>query len=154
MVKAYRILGSSLAAIVVVFLLMTAGLGIYGLFDEPEEDGLVVHPVSLLDDFRRQELARELGEDRPPPMPVAADRLELPGIETDIARHGFVELEIFVGVDGSVSNVRVIDSFPQGLYEEQAIREVRRRRFEPPPPGTDTVSRVEVVEFSVPDDGS
>ncbi|MCZ6762553.1 MAG: TonB family protein, partial [Gammaproteobacteria bacterium] len=154
LVKAYRILGSSLAAIVVVFLLMTIGLRIYGLFDEPEEDGLVVHPVSLLDDFQRQALAGELGEDRPPPMPVAADRLDLPGIDTDIGRHGFVELEVLVGVDGSVGTVRVIDSYPQGVYEEQAIREVRQRRLEPPPPGTDTVTRVEIVEFSVPDDGS
>lgn len=143
-----------MAATVVVFLLMTTGLWIYGLFDEPEEDGLVVHPVSLLDDFRRQELARQLGEDRPPPMPVAADRLELPGMETDIAGRGFVELEVLVSGDGSVTNVRVIDSFPQGIYEEQAIEEVRQRRFEPPPPGADTVTRVEVVEFSVVDDGS
>ena len=150
----YRIMGSSVAATVVVFLLMTTGLWIYGLFDEPEEDGLVVHPVSLLDDFRRQELAKQLGEDRPPPMPAAVDRLELPGMDTDIAGRGFVELEVLVSGDGSVTDVRVIDSFPPGISEEQAIEEVRQRRFEPPPPGTDTVTRVEVVEFSVADDGS
>lgn len=149
MVKQFRILGSFLAAIVVVLVLMTVGLRIYGLFDEPEEDGLVVHPVELLDEFRRAELAAELGEDRPPPDPEVVQRLELPGLGSSSQRRGFVELEVVVGEDGSVDRVKVLNAFPGGVYEQQAIEEVSRRRFEPAAPGSAAETRIEIVEFSV-----
>ncbi len=152
MLKKFRILGSFLAAIVVVLVLMTGGLKIYGLFDGPEEDGLVVHPVELLDAFRRSELAAELGEDRPPPDPAAVQRLELPGLSASRQRRGFVELEVVVGEDGSVDRVKVLNAFPGGVYEQQAIEEVSRRQFEPAAPGSAAETRIEVVEFNVGED--
>ncbi len=147
-----RILGSFLAAIVVVLLLMTAGLKIYGLFDEPEDDGLVVHPVELLDEFRRAELAAELGEDRPPADPEKVQRLELPGLTANSQRRGFVELEVLVGDDGRVGQVKVLNAFPAGVYEQQAIEEVSKRQFEPAAPGSASETRIEIVEFSVEED--
>ncbi|MCZ6912319.1 MAG: TonB family protein [Proteobacteria bacterium] len=152
MVKRYRILGSFLAAIVVVSFLMTAALRIYGLFDEPEEDGLVAHPVELLDEFQRAELAAELGEDRPPPDPEEVQRLELPGLTTRSQLRGFVELEVMVGDDGSVDQVKVLNAFPRGVYEQQAIEEVSKRQFEPAVPGSAAETRIEIVEFSVAED--
>ena len=152
MVKKFRILGSFLAAIVVVLLLMTAGLKIYGLFDEPEEDGLVVHSVELLDEFRRAELAAELGEDRPPQDPEEVQRLELPGLTAKSQRRGFVELEVLVRDDGSVDQVKVLNAFPEGVYEQQAIEEVSRRQFEPATPGSASETHIEVVEFIVEED--
>jgi len=149
LVKQFRILGSFLAAIVVVLVLMTVGLRIYGLFDEPEEDGLVVHPVELLDEFRRSELAAELGEDRPPPDPGEVRRLALPGLNTSSQRKGFVELEVLVDEDGSVDRVKILNAFPSGVYEQQAIEEVSKRQFEPAAPGSTAETRIEVVEFSV-----
>ena len=152
MVTAFRILGSFLAAIVVVLLLLITGLEIYGQFHEPDAAGLQAHPVELLDEFRRADLAAELGENRPPPDPVAVPRLELPGPTTSNASRSFVELEVWVGVDGSVDRIKVLNAFPEGVYERQAIEEVRQRRFEPAVPGPASERRIEVVEFSTAGD--
>jgi protein TonB len=45
---------------------------------------------------------------------------------------GSVELAFTIGVDGSVSDVRVLDSEPEGIFDREAIAAMERWRFEPP----------------------
>jgi protein TonB len=45
---------------------------------------------------------------------------------------GSVTLDFQIDADGSVSDVRVVEAQPNGVFEREAIQVVRRTRFEPP----------------------
>lgn len=49
---------------------------------------------------------------------------------------GTVTLDFQINADGSVSDVRVIQASPQGVFEREAMSVVRRTRFEAPPAPT------------------
>lgn len=49
---------------------------------------------------------------------------------------GSVTLDFQINADGSVSDVRVIQANPQGVFEREAMSVVRRTRFEEPPAPT------------------
>ena len=73
-----RIIGSLILACVVVFAMLATGLGVYGAFDD--EEGRIVHPVSLLSTMERLRMAVALGEDgdRRPHLPeLPADDVAL-----------------------------------------------------------------------------
>ena len=44
---------------------------------------------------------------------------------------GSVELEFTVGVDGNLSDVRVVRSDPQNIFDREAVRAAQRWRFSP-----------------------
>jgi protein TonB len=46
---------------------------------------------------------------------------------------GSVTLDFQINADGSVSDVRVIEANPKGVFEREAMSVVRRTRFEEPP---------------------
>jgi protein TonB len=45
---------------------------------------------------------------------------------------GRVELEFMIGTDGGVTDVRVLSSEPEGIFDREAIGALQRWRFEPP----------------------
>ena len=44
---------------------------------------------------------------------------------------GFVQLEVLIDTDGSIKNVKVLDSKPGGMFVRNAIRAVQRWKFKP-----------------------
>jgi TonB family protein len=74
---------------------------------------------------------------------------EIPPMEVaPRAKTGFVQVEFEVGDDGVVKSAEVVNAVHPGVYEEQALRQVRNRRWAPDPRGQRTLT--EVVRFSVP----
>lgn len=59
---------------------------------------------------------------------------------------GRVIVDFQINVDGSVSDVRVQEATPQGVFEREALAVVRRTRFEPPP---EPVRARRTIEFSM-----
>ena len=59
---------------------------------------------------------------------------------------GFVQIEVEVDPDGRVQRAEVVNALPAGVYEEQALRQVRQRRY---PPRDGGGSYVEVVPFKI-----
>ena len=66
-----------------------------------------------------------------PPQVVAAGGLVFPTAAAEQHVEGYVVVAYDVGVDGAVSNVRVLESDPPGLFDEAALNAVRRWRFQP-----------------------
>lgn len=46
-------------------------------------------------------------------------------------QQGYVKLEITVGTNGEVTNARVVDSVPRGVFDEAALKAARKGRFQP-----------------------
>ncbi len=46
-------------------------------------------------------------------------------------KEGYVELAFYINSTGEVSNVSVIDSKPKGVFENSAIKAIKRWRFKP-----------------------
>ncbi len=61
---------------------------------------------------------------------------------------GTVSLDFQINADGSVSDVRVVQANPQGVFEREAMAVVRRTRFEPPPEPT---RARRTIEFTLDD---
>lgn len=59
---------------------------------------------------------------------------------------GHVELQFTVGTDGRVSNVQVVHSQPEGVFDREAIRAMQRWRFAPP---TQAVQARRVFDFKL-----
>lgn len=85
----------------------------------------------------RQEAARQAAAARPA-APAASElraiSTPLPQYPAEAARSGTsgeVQVEFTVGVDGSVSNVRVVRATPPRVFDREAVNAVRRWRFEP-----------------------
>ncbi|MCR6664170.1 MAG: energy transducer TonB [Luteimonas sp.] len=84
----------------------------------------------------RQEAARQAAAARPAPAAseLRAISTPLPQYPAEAARSGTsgeVQVEFTVGVDGSVSNVRVVRATPPRVFDREAVNAVRRWRFEP-----------------------
>ena len=58
-------------------------------------------------------------------------RLVYPVEAKDKKVEGYVRVAYDVSVDGSVTNVRVVDSNPPGVFDEAAVAAVRGWRFHP-----------------------
>lgn len=144
-----RLLGSMLAATVVVVVVMTIGLNVWYSYKPKDEDQIEVRTIDMLGERERRDLADVLGDNDPPVPPSAVQPLALPSLERS-PKQGFVQLEVSVTDDGSVDDIRVIAAFPPGVYEDQAVEAVRGRTLRPSPAGT-TETRVEVIEFEVPE---
>jgi len=146
MIRPLRFLFSAVIASGVVLALLVASLAAFGLFDKPEET-LYVHPVEVLSHSDRVDVAELIGADRERRLPerrVAppVEALEIPRREVS----GFVQVEVEVDAEGRVSAAEVVNALPAGIYEEQALRQVRQRRY-PARAGGETY--VEVVPFKV-----
>ena len=86
----------------------------------------------------RQEAARQAA---PPPPAAPPPASELRAISTPPPRFppealragtsGEVQVEFTVGVDGSVTNARVVRANPPRVFDREAVAAVRRWRFEP-----------------------
>lgn len=87
----------------------------------------------------RQEAARQAAAAQAPATPAPAS--ELRAISTPAPRYppealrsgtsGEVQVEFTVGVDGSVTNARVVRATPPRVFDREAVAAVRRWRFEP-----------------------
>lgn len=147
-----RILASF--AIASVFVLTLVGIGIR-YFVEPEDDGPMleyeeVDVISLADNPDLADAVQREREKYEKPQESKAPPLPPPMPEREIS--GFVQLEYTVNPDGSISDVRIIGATPSGVYEEQAIEQVRRQMHAPGYEEGEPVARraTEVIEFSVP----
>jgi hypothetical protein len=76
---------------------------------------------------------------KPPPLPPREVR-------------GFVQLEVSLDAEGRVVGARVVGAMPPGRYEEQALADVRMRRYPPIVVDGKAVPGkfAEVVNFQVP----
>ena len=149
MATLFRILASF--AIASVFVLTLVGISIR-YFVEPEDDGPIleyeeVDVISLAD---HPDLADAVRREREEPKESKAPTPPPPLPERQIS--GFVQLEYTVNPDGSISDVRIIGATPSGVYEEQAVEQVRRQMHAPGYEEGEPVARraTEVIEFSVP----
>ena len=96
----------------------------------------------------RQEAARQQAASPSPANRPAASASDLRAISTPAPRYppdalrsgtsGEVQVEFTVGVDGSVSAVRVVRADPPRVFDREAINAVRRWRFEPVPASVTT----------------
>ena len=66
-----------------------------------------------------------------PPRPVATTSAPYPPKARAKGITGFVTLSLLVGFDGSVSDVKVIEAEPAGVFEAAAQQAIRGWRFEP-----------------------
>jgi len=149
MIKPLRFLFSAVIASVVVLGLLVASLAAFGLFDQPEET-LYVHPVEVLSQSDRVDVAELIGAEQDRRLP---ERRVAPPIEPlEIPRRevsGFVQIEVEVDAQGRVREAQVVNALPAGVYEDQALRQVRQRRY-PARAGGETY--IEVVPFKVDPD--
>lgn len=145
--KLLRFAGASGVAAVVVFLLMVGVLWAFGLLDRDDEDVVLAHPVRLLSTTDRVDVAELLEpRRRAPPPPEPAPSFELPAREVS----GFVQLAVEVNEEGRVERAEVVNAVPSGIFEEEALRIVRQRRYAVPPDGR---AVDEIVPFTVPANG-
>lgn len=75
------------------------------------------------------------------PTPIAAPRvpdvvyrppLRYPAMAERRKLEGFVEIEFTIGADGSVSELEVLRSQPEGVFDREALAAMQRWRFAPP----------------------
>ena len=146
--RVLQMLISAGLATVVVLVLMVTALWAFGVFDrDDEEETWWAHPVELLSQTDRLDIARLLGEPerrRLPEMPPMREIEPMEVPEREVS--GFVQLEVEVDPDGRVQRAAVVDAMPRGVYEEQALRQVEQRRY---PPREGGGFYVEVVPFRV-----
>jgi len=144
-----RWLGSVLIGTVLVLILMTGALWMFGIF-HGKDDLHFTQSLRLLTDSERRDLADELGEgsaSQRPRLPLLED---IPPLE--IPRHtqsGFVQLEFSVDSLGRVTDAEVVRAAPAGVYEQQALAILRSRRFKPEAPGTPGTRRIEIIDFDI-----
>jgi len=144
-IRPLRFLFSAVLATVVVAALLVSVLWAFGLLDA-EEDTFDAHPVELLSTSDRVDVAALVGGDqrrlpeRPPERQIQP--LVVPQREVS----GFVQIEVVADAQGRVQSAEVVNALPAGVYEAQALRQVRQRRY---PPREGGGSYVEVVPFRV-----
>jgi protein TonB len=66
-----------------------------------------------------------------PPEIVSAGSIAYPADAKEKKVEGYVRVAYDVAVDGSVTNVRVVEADPPGVFDEAAIAAVRGWRFHP-----------------------
>ena len=145
-----RFAGSLALAFCIVVAMLWLGLEISGFTDPGGPRVLETHEVTLLSDSERVDFQALLGERRDqlaaPPVP---ERVTAPSPQR--VERGYVRLDVVVDELGEVADVRVIDAQPAGIYEAQAVAEIRRKRYSPDVvDGAAVTSRhLEIVEFTV-----
>jgi TonB family protein len=142
-----RFLGSFGVALLVVAVMLATGVRVHNAL-EPEQETLKFHDVELLTAIERVRFADELGESRTRVAPKLPPLKEIPPVEIQRQAQGFVQLEVVIDHAGKVSDVRVLGATPAGIYEDNAIEQVRGKRYPPSATGNDRI--VEIVEFKVP----
>ena len=141
-----RFAGSFCLALLVVAVLLAMGVQVQTAL-EPERESLKFHDVELLSTIERARFADELGESRTRTAPKLPPLQDIPAVEIQREAQGFVQLEVIVDAVGGVTDVRVLGATPAGVYEQQAIDQLRQRRYAPA-----TAGRVlEIVEFKIPE---
>ena len=142
----FRMAGSVVVATVIVTLLLSTGLWLFGAYD-PEEEGHTTTQVQMLS---RIDLAELLGEDG-----TVRQRQELPPIEPidpltipRRAQAGYEQVEYDVDDKRRLLDAEYVGAAPAGIYEDQALEIVRSRRYEPNPAGM-MDRRTELVDFQV-----
>lgn len=142
-----RFAGSFCLALLVVGLLLAMGVQVQTRL-EPERESLKFHDVELLTAIERANFADELGESRTRTAPKLPPLQDIPAVEIQREAQGFVQLEVIVDTTGSVRDIRVLGATPAGVYEQQAIDQVRQRRYSPADADAERI--LEIVEFKVP----
>ena len=144
-----RWVGSAVLGTVVVLMLMTVALWIFGVF-RGGDDVHYTHSLRLLTDSERRDLAAELGEGPYSQRPRLPPLAEIPPLEIPRRKQsGFVQLEFSVDADGRVVDAEVVRAAPAGVYEEQALAILRGRRFEAEAPGAPDARRTEIIDFDI-----
>ena len=143
-----RFLGSLLLALLVVGGLLAVGLNVYGLFQE-EGDEMAFHDVELLSEIERARMAEQLGETPGRRLPKLPPLDQIPAVNLQRNVQGFVQLEVEVDEYGQVMDVRVLGATPAGIYEQQAVEQIRTRKYAPVAAGGEAGRRLEIVEFQV-----
>ena len=142
--------GSLGVALCIVLAMLWFGLEISGFTDGDEPRALDAHDVTLLSESERRELQALLGEGRYGlTLPVKPDPVAAPAPR--ISARGFVRLDVSVDASGNVADVRVIDADPPGIYESQAVAEIRAKHYAPDVVDGVAVAgrRLEIVDFTV-----
>jgi len=145
-----RFVGSLGVAFCIVLAMLWFALEISGFADRDESRVLETHDVTLLSESERLDLQELLGEGRYAlTRPDTPDPVMAPAPRT--SERGFVRLDVSVDASGSVADVRVIDADPPGIYESQAVAEIRGKRYAPDiVNGVPVASRrLEIVDFTV-----
>lgn len=148
----FRFLASALIAGVLIIAVVGAAIR---HFERPEPDPLLaelqyVDVVNLAENPALAEAVRKEREkhgDLPPP--GAPPPPDLPPRQVS----GFVHVEYVINPDGTVTDVRVVGAAPAGVYERQAVEQVRRSMHAPAysEDGEALPRRAtEIVEFTVP----
>ncbi len=65
------------------------------------------------------------------PQPVFRPHPEYPARALRFKREGIVELEFTIAPDGSVHDIRVVLSEPEGVFDHAAIKALRKWRYDP-----------------------
>ncbi len=150
---AVRIIISTGIATVVVLIMTIVGLSLFGAFDKDQGREIELHPLQLLTESQRIDFAEELGLDTRPRRPELPAMEDIPPFEVP-RRHvsGFVQVEVEYDSEGKVTDARILDAAPRGIYEQQALEQVRSRRYTPDSVNGRAIpgSRVEIVDFTIP----
>ena len=148
---ALRFAGSFGVAVCVVLAMLWFVLEISGFNERQQRRALELHEVEVLTEAERRDFRDLLGEGRVGPSPMLAPLAEIAPLQLSRDVRGIVQLEVLVDAAGSVTNVRVIDASPAGVYEERAVAQVSTRRYEPEYVDGRAVAtrRLEIVDFSV-----
>lgn len=146
-----RFAGSFGVAVCVVVAMLLFALEISGFNDRERQRTLEMHEVDVLTESERRDFRELLGERTIGPSPMLAPLAEIPALDLSRDVRGIVQLEVLVDSAGSVTDVRVIDASPAGLYEQQAIAEIGARRYAPEYVDGRAVAtrRLEIVDFQV-----
>lgn len=146
-----RFAGSFAVALCVVIAMLWFSLEISGFNERQQRRQLEAHEVSVLTEEQRHDFRELLGEERIGPSPMLAPLAEIEPLDLSRDVRGIVQLEVLVDAAGRVTDVRVIDASPAGVYEVQAVAEVEARRYEPEYLDGEAVPtrRLEIVDFQV-----
>jgi TonB family protein len=146
-----RILLSFGAALCVVLVMLVIGLEVSGFTERRERRALEAHEVSLLSEFERRDFRELLEDPQPPRSGALAPLAEIPALALQRRVRGIVQLEVFIGADGVVEDVRVLDASPPGLYEQAAVEEIRGRQYPQEVTGGAAAPyrRLEIIDFEL-----
>lgn len=84
---------------------------------------------SLIEDTSNVVMSEDVVDD--PPRPVSRSACSYPSRARTRNISGFVTLSLLVKADGSLSDVRVLEAEPAGVFEETALSCIRGWKFEP-----------------------
>lgn len=106
------------------------------------------------EEIRRLRSKRLRGEDEGL-IPLMRSQPEYPRSALAKRQRGFVEMHLRVGPDGSVLDVTVVRSEPEGVFDESAVKAVRKWKFKPKVVGGQPVETAgkQLIEYNLVDRG-